>query len=58
MNADDLTRAIAERDQSKASMGDMADHLCAFYERCLGTMSEAHAFELTNTLLIESLAKE
>ncbi len=58
MSTDDAGRAIAELDQSKAGIETMAEHLCAFYTKCRGSMCEAHALDLTSTLLIELLAKD
>ena len=58
MDADEAAAVIAARDQSKAAMEDLAEHIGAFYSRLTRSMSESHALELTQTFLIESLDAE
>lgn len=58
MDADEAAAVIAARDQSKAAMEDLAEHIGAFYSRLTHSMSESHALELTQTFLIESLDAE
>ena len=57
MNEDEVARTIAALDQSKASMEDMADHVAAFYHRLTLSMSEDHALQLTESLLVESIVR-
>ena len=54
----DLGALHAASAQSKAAMVEMADNLGGFYDRLCAYMPEAHAFELTNTVVIESMARE
>lgn len=57
---DRAAAAIARSDQRQASLSDMADDLSVFYWRLreYNEMDDFDAFELTRTLLVESVANE
>jgi hypothetical protein len=58
-NDQDIAAALrAEADQRQAGLSGMADCLATFYLRLRHhKIPTTHALELTNTLLIESLAE-